>query len=117
MGREMPISFPNSRELLDSSGEELEKFIAQVYRDRDAAIAVIDRVSTRTRCRISWGYHKLFPLSMATLFFVGPAEYRRRTDRFQRFTRLALESQARLGSIARAPDTGQVDRSIEGNDR
>ncbi|VWC82522.1 hypothetical protein BLA39750_01307 [Burkholderia lata] len=111
------MNFPESREPLDRSGEELAKFIAKVYRDRDAEIAVIDRLSRRTRCRISWGYRKLFPLSMATLFIVGPAEYSRRTDRFQRFTRLALQSQSRLGGIELAVDTRQVDRSIQDNDK
>lgn len=83
----------------DELNAKLASFIAKVENDRDASLAVIGRVSVRTRKRIAWGYRKLFPLSMATLFVVGIAEYKRRTERYQRFTRLALNSQANLGAI------------------
>ncbi|WGS55023.1 hypothetical protein LFL96_36725 (plasmid) [Paraburkholderia sp. D15] len=77
---------------------DLIDFVEQTERECAASIARIERVSQRTSRRIAYGYRKLFPLSMLTLAFVGIDEYKRRTDRYGRFTRLALAAQRRIGS-------------------
>ncbi|KUZ75285.1 hypothetical protein WI37_20240 [Burkholderia ubonensis] len=95
----MPMHFDTTASTPDEQDAELARFVAKVESERDASLAVIERLSARTRKQIACGYRKLVPLSMATLFVVGMVEYKRRAERYQRFTRLALNSQATLSAI------------------
>jgi len=77
---------------------ELADFVGKTERECASSIARIDRISARSKGRIAYGYRKLFPLPMLTPFFIGMDEYKRRTNRYERFTRLALAAQRRIGS-------------------
>lgn len=78
---------------------DLAGFIRTAERQRDASLALLKRLEVRTHRRIARGYRSLFPLSMLTLFVTGMAEYSRRGERYERFTGLALKSQAKLSSL------------------